>query len=854
VNANGALSGVLSAIGCIWIATLAGVVLPSAAWSATSKLYWTNSSTNTIGEANLDGTGVNQSLIADDPNPTGVAADGQHVYWTNTPANAIGEANLDGTAANPTFIQGGNQPKGVALDSTHVYWANEGDGTIGRANLDGTAVDQRFITGATHPVAVAVDARHMYWADVGTGSLGRANLDGTGVDTSFIGVEQPLGVAVDGQHVYWSDEGAFEISRASLDGTVIDRHFLDTPDYAAGVAVDAQHVYWANFNLGTIGRAKIDGSGADESFVAGGHNPFAVAISTLGAAVGPPTASIAAPQDGGFYAEDQRVTASYSCSEASGGPGITSCTGPVPDGSALDTATPGPHSFSVTAVSGDGQSATSTHTYNVLANDPTKPGSFKLNLPPPRTRPPAPRPTARVTTLGSVLLLNPRRGMVGLVLTCGARRGAHCLVQAVLSARLGGRRLVLGSVTIRIAGRHLTAVSLHVSSPSSGLGLRPVSAVLSVHSASAGLRPVNLTLPVTVRPLVPGTPPMVRTERASGIAPYSPPASAASATLAGTVNPEGEATQYHFELGFAAGSYDISLPRPDAAVAADRLSHLVTATASGLFGGVTYHYRVVAENASGITYGPDRRFSVPLVVPIPAPPPIGDVTEAGPVSLVLQYTCNGNPPPIVTGAIVRCLLIARNPQPAVVVLAPLVWGSVRPASVFLSAPAPAGTHPAPGAQELLPLIIPPGGVGVATTYFQVDHPGPVITFMVTQANGAPAFSTLAPGTPHVHLTVACAIPRRAKTSESCTITTTNPGEDSADFTSFEINPSPGLTDPQTIAGGPPAVLPPGDISQTTVRFRLRSAAKPRPVRGITVSALGRGETDRLPFLAIASSQ
>ena len=81
-----------------------------------------------------------------------------HVYWTNNADTTIGRANLDGTGVNQGLIAGGFNSCGVALDGAHVYWTNAGNGTIGRANLDGTGVNQSLIGGATMPCGVAVDA------------------------------------------------------------------------------------------------------------------------------------------------------------------------------------------------------------------------------------------------------------------------------------------------------------------------------------------------------------------------------------------------------------------------------------------------------------------------------------------------------------------------------------------------------------------------------------------------------------------------------------------------------------------------------------------------------------------------
>jgi hypothetical protein len=88
---------------------------------------------------------------------------------------------------------------------------------------------------------------------------------------------------------------------------------------------------------------------------------------------------------------------------------------------------------------------------------------------------------------------------------------------------------------------------------------------------------------------------------------------ATSATLHGTVNPDGvQLNGCHFDYGTTA-SYGHSVPcSPDAAsIPADSTDHAVSADLSGLTADTTYHFRLVAANANGTVPGADQTFTTP---------------------------------------------------------------------------------------------------------------------------------------------------------------------------------------------------------------------------------------------------
>lgn len=97
-------------------------------------------------------------------------------------------------------------------------------------------------------------------------------------------------------------------------------------------------------------------------------------------------------------------------------------------------------------------------------------------------------------------------------------------------------------------------------------------------------------------------PPLVTTGRAVDIG-------TTTATLLGRVNPHGEQTTYYFEYGTTTAYGQRSPVGHDDVAGNGRDPLAVHAYLKGLQPGTTYHFRLVAENATGVTEGIDRTFT-----------------------------------------------------------------------------------------------------------------------------------------------------------------------------------------------------------------------------------------------------
>jgi hypothetical protein len=137
-------------------------------------------------------------------------------------------------------------------------------------------------------------------------------------------------------------------------------------------------------------------------------------------------------------------------------------------------------------------------------------------------------------------------------------------------------------------------------------------------------------------------------------APYLPPAvetlsavnvGTSTATLRGTVNPEGNATSYHFEYDYSAAYNNVQIaPKPDGSVGSGTSPVAVECDISNLSDGVTLHFRLVAITAGDTVYGGDVTLQTKKAAfPVPTTGAATNITEtsatlAGSINPEGEYT------------------------------------------------------------------------------------------------------------------------------------------------------------------------------------------------------------------------
>lgn len=152
------------------------------------------------------------------------------------------------------------------------------------------------------------------------------------------------------------------------------------------------------------------------------------------------------------------------------------------------------------------------------------------------------------------------------------------------------------SLTSAGAGTSTSSVSATLAGLQPGTGYHFRIIAMSSAGTSVG---ADETFTTGGTPPAPSTPPQASTGAASGVG-------QSGATVSGTVDAGGQATQYYFEYGPTA-NYGFETASRDGG--SGTTPQPVSADLTGLASGTTYHYRLVAVSPGGTALGGDQTFS-----------------------------------------------------------------------------------------------------------------------------------------------------------------------------------------------------------------------------------------------------
>ena len=138
--------------------------------------------------------------------------------------------------------------------------------------------------------------------------------------------------------------------------------------------------------------------------------------------------------------------------------------------------------------------------------------------------------------------------------------------------------------------------------------------------------PTSTPRPTSTPASTPTPAPVVTTNPATKVAAFS-------ATLNGSVNPRGATTMVSFQYGLTT-SYGSNTPMQ---TQNGNTVRAVSANVAGLLANHTYHFRIVAHNNGGTSFGPDRIFTTLTATGLP-------VASTNPATLIASFsaTLNGS--------------------------------------------------------------------------------------------------------------------------------------------------------------------------------------------------------------------
>ncbi|XP_043944066.1 low-density lipoprotein receptor-related protein 6 [Protopterus annectens] len=182
--------------------------------SSQGLIYWSDVSEEAIKCIVFNRTGSIQNVVISGlVSPDGLACDwlGGKLYWTDSETNRIEVANLNGSLRKVLFWQELDQPRAIALDPSrgYMYWTDWGEvPKIERAGMDGTSRSIIIDSNINWPNGLTLDYEEhkLYWADAKLSFIHRSDLDGTNREVVVEGfLPHPFALTLFGDTLYWTD-------------------------------------------------------------------------------------------------------------------------------------------------------------------------------------------------------------------------------------------------------------------------------------------------------------------------------------------------------------------------------------------------------------------------------------------------------------------------------------------------------------------------------------------------------------------------------------------------------------------------------------------------------------------------
>ncbi len=259
----------------------------------------------------------------------------------------------------------------VGPEGESLYVAARDDDAVARFDRDpssGALTYHGCITGETD--------------SVGCAPIGTATADGwsSGLDSL-----RSLSLSPDGESLYAASRGDDAVSHFERDPTSGALTYRDCLTSAAdrvgsggtGACETIADATSNGVNSGLDSLFEITASPDARSLYAASRYDAAVArfdredmTTTPPPDTTAPLITLTKPANGAAVQLEESVLADYACTDETGGSGLASCVGNVPDGTAIDTASVGSKTFTVNAADNAGNTATLTHDYSVVDTPP----------------------------------------------------------------------------------------------------------------------------------------------------------------------------------------------------------------------------------------------------------------------------------------------------------------------------------------------------------------------------------------------------------------------------------------------------------------------------------------------------